>query len=199
MSSINQDLNVNSAKIISASQTQPREQSSSTTSGAAIGKRVNSFFVAKKDHFFGAMKTFFSSCKTRLDAFYNKYSPIIKKTISTKIILIIMAIVPVALAYSFPILTLIGAAVGFATNGIIPNWTNNTNKIITPFNVALAAIAAVGLAMPACSLAAIAIFGGTLAIGRTLDNVFTMYLTKYACKAPIQSQAREQSESVKAY
>ena len=107
---------------------------------------------------------------TKLSSFYGRLTRKINQLSECGPIMVVSAI---ALAYFFPLPTLIGGAIGFATNNNeyefealdqMIHKSHLSNKTLT----AIGALAAV--AMPVCTLSTLAIYAGTIGLGRTVDE-----------------------------
>lgn len=130
-------------------------------------EKVETFFISIKDKLVSALASFTAS----IISFYNTYSPKIKEFSNNHKLPIVFTIAAIALAYFYPLSALVFGTIGFATNRMLP--VEDDEKIVNVSNCALTAVGALALAMPACSLSALAVVAGSIGIGRTVHNIYS--------------------------
>ena len=99
--------------------------------------------------------------KTYVTSFYEKYSSKISHELNKKRTGLIFTISALTLGYCFPMLSLIGIALGLTSIKMFPNF-----KPSLEIEVAATAIGAGAIALPVCSLSVLTILAGTVALGR---------------------------------
>lgn len=128
------------------------------------------------------VKAFFASCKDKIvsafetskAAIVNFYKVNIHKIIdfaNENKLPIAFTVAALALLFFHPLTIIVFGSIGFATNKIFPSEQND--KIVNISNFVLTAVGTLALAIPSCSLTALAIIAGSIGIGRTVNNLYS--------------------------